>query len=256
VSDAIFSALATRYMLPEWVLVPQVRDGTGFSSSRTADAVAMNCYPSKGLEIHGFEFKTARSDWLRELRDGSKAETVAQHCNRWWIVATEGVVVRAELPTAWGLIVAKDGAIRTLVAAPPLPCSDAAGPVDRSFIASFLRCCLERAKAPTDEALRAAREQGRKAERKELEAERQRMQLRLNRETSEAQKAIEEFEAASGVRISSYDGTRQGEAFKAFQELREARRFDGIELTAVRLRELADSLEALAAEVPTVGEAR
>ncbi len=245
-SDAILQLLAERYTLPEWVLVPQVRDGTGFSASRTADAVAMNCYPSKGLEIHGFEFKIARSDWLRELRDGSKAETVAQHCDRWWIVARDGVVVREELPKSWGLIVAKDDAIRTLVAAPPLPCSNEAGPVDRSFVASFLRGCLERAKKPTDDVLRAARESGRKDERARLAKIEEAAAKSAASDELRWQGAVEKFEAASGVKIDRWDGGRVGEDFAAFLRFhREADR-RSLRREADRLRGIADAMTEFA----------
>lgn len=253
-SDAIFRLLAKRYTLPEWVLVPQVRDGTGFSATRTADAVAMNCYPSKGLEVHGFEFKTARGDWLQELRDGSKADAVAQHCDRWWIVATEDVVVRAELPKAWGLIVVKGDELRTAVAAPPLPGAQD-GPLDRCFIASFLRGCLERAKAPTDEALRAARHEGEKAARKAGAEEVEREKRDAKRDIERALTAVREFEAASGIEIDKWHGDRCGEEFAAFQRLRAEQKFNGLDRVVERLRSAADNLDALRREVPElVGE--
>lgn len=240
----LFRLLSTRYTLPEWVLVPEVRDATGFAASRTADALAMNCYPSKGLEVHGFEFKTARSDWLRELRDGSKAEAVAQHCERWWIVATEGVVIRAELPTTWGLIVAKDDALRTVVAAPPLR-EKHDGTIDRYLVASFLRGCLERAKKPTEDELRAAGEAAAKAQRARDEDRIERDRKESAREADRLRGAIEAFEKASGVRVSSYDGERVGEAFAAFLALRRGRHFDPIGNQAKALREMADQLEAI-----------
>lgn len=242
-SNAIFQLLAQRFAPPEWVIVPQVRDGTGFTASRTADAVAMNCYPSKGLEVHGFEFKVSRGDWLRELRDGSKAEAVAQHCDRWWIVAPDGIVVRAELPKTWGLIVVKDDAIRTAVAAPPLPSAD--GPLDRSFVASFLRGCLERSKAPSEEALQAQFRAGAAAERKRA-AESEKQSAALASDTAARfRESIEAFEAASGVHINSWDGGNVGRAFRAFQEMRGGRGFDVFEYQAGELRKMADRLDAM-----------
>lgn len=249
----LFRLLATRYALPEWVLVPEVRDSTGFAATRSADALAMNCYPSKGLETHGFEFKVARSDWLRELRDGSKAEALAQHCERWWIVATEGVVVRAELPPTWGLIVAQHDALRTVVAAPPLRAPGET--IDRALVASFLRGCLSRATKPTEDELRAARDAGRKLEAEASRARREREDKGREAEEARVERAIEDFERASGVRISTYDGGNVGEAFRAFLDLRRRRAFDPIAQQAEALREMADKLAALSVEPRAGSEA-
>ena len=73
---------------PRWATFPAVRNATGFARQvRTADAIAMALWPSMGLELHGFEIKSHRHDWLRELKKPDKADAIAKHCNRWWIVA-------------------------------------------------------------------------------------------------------------------------------------------------------------------------
>ena len=52
----VFEALKTRYNSPEYCLLPQVRNSTGYSSKvRTADAIAMSLWPSRGLTLTGFE---------------------------------------------------------------------------------------------------------------------------------------------------------------------------------------------------------
>jgi hypothetical protein len=66
--EVIFSKLKLQYEEREWVLLPQVRAGTGGYVQRTADAIAINCWRSRGMVLHGFEFKSRRSDWLRELK--------------------------------------------------------------------------------------------------------------------------------------------------------------------------------------------
>ena len=109
--------LRIRYKIPEWVLVEEVADGTGWSSSRRADGVAVGCWPSRGLEVHGFEVKVTRSDWLSELRAPEKAAAVAPFCHRWWIVAPSGIVKKGELPAGWGLITAKNKRMRYAVQA-------------------------------------------------------------------------------------------------------------------------------------------
>lgn len=214
--DPIAKLLVERFPPPEWVLGFEVRNSTGFGASRAADAIAMNCYQSKGLEIHGFEVKVARSDWLRELRDGDKAETMAQFCDRWWIVAPAGVVERAELPKTWGLMLVGEDAIRQSVAAPLITRSDA---LERPFVAAMLRGILTRAIKPSEDELRDARQAGRKEAFAESARARAAAEADARREASDAQKAIDEFEAASGVQIGRWDGGDIGAAVKALRKM-------------------------------------
>src|SRR4051812_18306594 len=72
----LVAALERRVPRPEYVLLEQVRGATGITegADRSADAIAMSVWPSRGLELHGFEVKVSRGDWLRELREPAKAE--------------------------------------------------------------------------------------------------------------------------------------------------------------------------------------
>lgn len=54
--------------------------------------------------VMGFEVKTSRSDWLRELKDPSKSEAWRRYCTHFYVVAPRGVVNKDELPAGWGLI--------------------------------------------------------------------------------------------------------------------------------------------------------
>lgn len=94
----IKAAMRARYCAPEWALMFEVGDGTGVNQRRWADAVAMNLWPSRGMEVNGFEIKVSRSDWQRELKNPAKAESVQQYCDRWWIVTAPGIVKDGELP--------------------------------------------------------------------------------------------------------------------------------------------------------------
>lgn len=88
----------------------QVRNATGYNRvTRTADALAMSLWPSRGLHLHGFEIKVSRHDWLRELKNPEKAEEIAQYCHFWWVVAPDGVVPAEEVPANWGLLALKAG---------------------------------------------------------------------------------------------------------------------------------------------------
>jgi hypothetical protein len=153
------AALRARFIAPEWSLFFEVADATGSRQSRWADAVAMNLYPSRGLEIHGFEIKVSRSDWLRELKDPTKSAPVQRYCDRWWIICPDGVIKPGELPPTWGHYDVKPGGvIRQVVAAPKLDAQVVtkefmaalvrrAGAVDAEEVSSMVRAEVERQRA-------------------------------------------------------------------------------------------------------------
>ena len=133
----IMQALSKRYAEPEWAFFPQVRNSTGVTyAPRTADAVALNLWPSRGMELHGFEIKTSRSDFLNELKLPEKSDSIAKYCDRWWLVTSNPEIVqRGELPAAWGLLVMHGTALKCEEEAKKLE----ALPLDRTFVASLLR---------------------------------------------------------------------------------------------------------------------
>jgi len=60
--------LREKYVAPEWIFIPQVRNAAGFNATRTADGIAISSYQASGYEVHGFEVKVNRSDWLSAIR--------------------------------------------------------------------------------------------------------------------------------------------------------------------------------------------
>lgn len=92
-----------------WAYAEHVKSETGFALNarlRIADAIAVDCWSSKGMEIHGHEVKVSRSDWLTELRDPEKAEAFRPYVNRWWLVVPDVQIVKGDLPNGWGLMLA------------------------------------------------------------------------------------------------------------------------------------------------------
>lgn len=123
-----------------FVFATHVRDGAGFDR-RTADAVALDLWQSTRNELHGFEVKVSRSDWLRELRDPAKHAAVARYCQRWsLVIPSAGMVKPGELPDGWGLIVCISGGA-ALRAAVPAPWRRADVP-PRGFWAAFTRAAV------------------------------------------------------------------------------------------------------------------
>lgn len=145
---------------PRYVFAEHVRSAAGFGAwndrdllmeqggraIRTADAMAVDLWPSSGNLVHGFEVKVSRSDWLAELRDPTKADAIRRYCDHWWLVVPDAAIVRGDLPDGWGLLaVGKDGALRVRTKAPRLDRE----PMPPTFVASLLRAAVRTATKET-----------------------------------------------------------------------------------------------------------
>lgn len=218
---ALFALLRTRYRRPEWCLLSQVRNSTGFARiTRTADAIAMNTYPSRGLAIHGFEFKVRRGDWLAELKNPDKAEDIALMCDYWWVVAEKQVVADGELPHGWGLLEPHGRGLRAKSMAACM-CDEAMlreRLMDRPFVAAILRRVLE---TDSDEALiQAARTEGLEQGRAEGRERECLSESYRGRELADLQSSVATFSRASGVEINAWNGQVIGAAVRVVLALR------------------------------------
>lgn len=93
----------------EWAggtLVPEVSPNGPATDTRRADAVYIGYTAASGRCLIGYEIKTSRSDWRREIaRAASKADQWADQCHEWWIVVSDPAIVKdGELPQGWGLM--------------------------------------------------------------------------------------------------------------------------------------------------------
>lgn len=156
----IFDLLRKRHEGSAWAFMEEVRNATGYSRrvTRTADALAMSLWPSRGLHIHGFEVKVSRSDWLRELKDPEKAEEMHGFCHYWWLAVDDpSIVQNGECPMTWGLLVRRKN--KLVCEREPTFNEKALAPTY-----SFLAAILRRASGMTPGALiEKAREEGREA---------------------------------------------------------------------------------------------
>lgn len=142
-SSHVKAALRLHYAAPEYAILEEVRNATGRmkkrkgQQARIADMVAMGLWPSSGLEILGFEIKTSRSDWLKELSDEKKAVAISKFCDRWFLVTpNEKIVKEGELPEGWGwIVITPEYKVKFKVHAPVCE----AASVTREFLASLLR---------------------------------------------------------------------------------------------------------------------
>lgn len=114
-----------------------VRSHAGFDARRTADFIAMDLWPSKGLALHGHEVKVSRSDWLAELKHPEKAAEFTPYMDYWWLVVADRRIVRdGELPAGWGLLAPRGD---RLVAVVPAVRQRNTSPLTRSRMAAFIR---------------------------------------------------------------------------------------------------------------------
>lgn len=196
--------LMVRYPQPEWAFLTQVRNQTGFSQRelRTADAIAINTYPSRGMAIHGFEIKVSRTDWLKELSSPDKSVEMQQYCDYWWVVVNDNEIVKpSELPDNWGLIVVGRNC-KVIKDAPRLE------PVQptKHLVASLMRNVTTGFVHPLDIKERIERAEHNAVYKMESEY----------RDLKKLKEKVVEFEKASGIEICRTweNGKKIGEAVK------------------------------------------
>lgn len=101
----IASALATHHSGNEWAFLTQVRNSTGFQRAvRTADAVAISLWPSRGIYATGYEIKVSKADLKKELDSPEKAEEIARFCRYWFVATPKDLCKPEDLPPNWGLV--------------------------------------------------------------------------------------------------------------------------------------------------------
>ena len=155
---SVIRALGKKHSGQAWAFFSMVREKTGAGVSRTLDAMAMSLWPSRGLELHGFEIKVSRHDWKRELSKPAKAEAMASRVHRFWIAAPLGIVELEDLPPTWGLYEVDDKG--QLFQSRPAPRLDPPEPT-WLFLAAILRRSSEEKFGPIrDEAYEAGRKSG------------------------------------------------------------------------------------------------
>lgn len=191
-------AMLLRYPANAYVTMFEVANSTGFAAGRWADALTYSLWPSRGHDIEGFEFKSARGDWLKELRQPEKAQAIWKYCNRWWIVVSEAnVASKHELPKGWGLLVLGANGMRTAQTAER---RDAEAP-PADFIASMLRSAAKPAIEDHSKKYRDAYSEGSASAEKMYDA-RLKDAAEKNRDM---ESMIKQFEKASGIKLDGWD---------------------------------------------------
>lgn len=219
-----------RFPAPGWCVLWEVANGTGWKTSRHADAVAIGIWPSHGYAIHGVEVKRTRADLMREFEDPSKADAVGKYCDHWWLVLADATIADGvEIPLTWGILAPKNQLLRVVRKAPKLEPKA----VDRSFFASLVRNVMT-GYVPRHEH-DSLRERQHAEIRADLEKNRE-----LYREDAEAklknlEAVVAAFEKASGVGIDRWCAGNVGEAVRRVLDLKSQ---FGREAMQVHIRQL------------------
>lgn len=247
-SSEVIGLLRGRFSPPSWALLEEVRDGTGYATAgRSMDAMAFGLWPSRGLEIHGFEIKVYRNDWLRELKQPEKAESFYKYVDRWWIVAGDDTIVKVdELPQTWGLLVGVKGEKLKVVKEAPVKKPT---PINRLFMMAIIRRITEHyvPKRRVDDAI--AKQVAQKIEDAVHNAVFGRDALKRENDTLRA--AIADFEKRSGVQITEWNHEHIGEAVKVVMDHGPDHILNQYEYLGRRMRELGEEIEKRSNEAKT-----
>lgn len=248
--------LRERYSVGDgWHLFEEV--GSPGTVTRRVDAVALSHWRSRGFEIHGFEVKATRSDWLSELDDPAKSKWWMDRVDRWFLVAPTHVANEDEIPKSWGWIRLNNGGnLRRVVQAPELD-----GEPDRKLIGALAKQ-LDKAwkKRPEEQELEAARKEGyEKGYREGQRRERDRDINRVMKKRDEYKDILDEFGEVTGISLTGWLGqenlVKAAAAVKLVREMQEKESDALSEIVSTRERlaryvqELDEKIEETSGEV-------
>lgn len=199
----LVSLIHQKYEGEAYARLAQVRNGTGHRSvTRTADALVMSLWPSRGIHLYGFEVKSSRSDWLHELKKPEKAEEIARFCHFWTLVtANDQVAKLEEIPVTWGWMVPdKTGKKLITLKEPTLHIGQAP---TYEFLASIFRNITDTTvpKFTLQEQILEGREALEKRLTERITREVGQDLLQTQRAHTRLKETVDKFEAASGLSI-------------------------------------------------------
>lgn len=194
-----------------FAFLEQVSDGTGANCNRWADALAIQLWESRGLEILGFEIKVSRQDWIKELKQPKKAEMIAKYCNQWYLViGDENIIQFGELPTNWGLMVPHTK--KSLKIVKPAIKNINPIPVDMPFLCAILRRATQQLTGKKSKEYTRGYNEACRQNKKDFEEIKEHRDEQLNI----LRDKIKKFKESSGVDINDYwyPAEKIGEAVK------------------------------------------
>lgn len=222
----IYEILRKKYPAPAYAYLENVRNQTGYSSRdgiRTADAMVMSLWPSRGLTLTGFEIKASRTDWLKEYSMPWKAEAIQKYCDYWYLITFDDKIVQpGELPETWGHIILNNKKLIYVKEAPLLKPEA----MSRNILGSILRNVTEN--FFTKEQLN-----------KRIESAESIAKSNIDYNLKNLEKNVEDFENASGVKIK--DEWRIGQIGEVVKMVIESRHLD-VKNQLIRFRDYTQNI--------------
>lgn len=189
----LYSFLRKKYPAEECVLMAEVSDTVG-GRNRSLDYMVVNMWPSRGNAVIGFEVKSFRNDWIREMKNPAKQEKHFQYCDYFYLIITDEKVAKLdEIPETWGLMTVRSGCLHTLKQAPklnPLP-------LTKQFVCAMLRRAAEKEDfihvSQIEERVKQEAESSRGREAREY--------TELKKTHQDLLEAVRKFEDTAGIKI-------------------------------------------------------
>ena len=235
-------AVKRKFCQPEWTALFEVRNGAGHHANRSADCIAMNTYPSRGLNLVGIEIKVSRSDFLSELKKPEKAEAFYKYCDRWWLITGPNVVNdTSEIPENWGWMIAQKSGLRIRKEAPR---NKDVTPMPRTFLAAMMRRAGQLDDANLETKIRERTEALTKTHNAEMERAVTRAASGKSTQASEAIRAVNKFYKILGIPLPRWNVSfATDEVIRAVKAVMELERFGPV---ADQLKYQADLITQLA----------
>lgn len=223
----------------EHIVLFNVPDQVGTSGKRYCDAVAIGMWGSSGREIHGFEIKVSRGDWLRELRQVDKADPFIKQCDRWSLITADASIAKlAEIPASWGWATCTKNGIRWQRPATPNPSDHHTMP--RLWAYALIRKAFER--GPRSAEWQAALRQLEAQKQTEIKAGLEQRVRGAPEALVNLQARVDAFEKASGMKLEDWRLGDVGKLARRIHEISE----DGYRGFRRTLQSQAEALQRLA----------
>jgi len=173
----------------EWILATEVGNATGYGRNRSLDAIGVNCFPSKGLEIHGFEVKASKSDLMTELQNPSKSRTFYKNLDFFSLVCPAVIVDKEIIPRKWGIYTPNKDFTKLRCVRKPLPLHDEwSTTLDKDFTVALMRAFAVRGIGKEE-----AAEHGAKIAKERYQRKIESIHLEEKRSKERAQKRHDDF---------------------------------------------------------------
>lgn len=195
-------ALLGRWAPAEYLSIYEAPQDSG-RQGRKLDVVVVSLWESRGLELDGVEIKVSMSDWKRELDNPDKADWWWKRVHRFWIAAPAEVAkkIKPQLPTNWGLLSVGANGVR--VAVQPTP-NRTPEPLAWGTTVGLLRATADCGVNVLARAEQIGYDRGYKVG--EANAARHSGDEHLRHRLQELTDTVAEFEKASGLKITGWQG--------------------------------------------------